>query len=295
MNYLDFFRLKEQPFAGAVDSRFYFNSYQHAYALVKLKYAAEERKGLAVLEGGIGTGKTTLARRMLEDLNDSQYEAALLVIIHTAISSTWLLRKVAVQLGVENPVEEKTVLLGQLYDRLVQIYDAGKKAVVLIDEAQMLQSKELIEEIRGLLNIEIDSQKLITFILFGLTNLDSYLVLDKPLQQRIAVRYQLQSFTQKVTADYIRYRLEIAGTSKELFTHTALAAVHHYSNGIPRLINNICDNALFEAFLQKKEMVSDDIVQEVVSDLKLEDQVVRDPVPVEPVLDPPHRNDLNPY
>lgn len=295
MNYLEFFHLKEQPFAGAVDSRFYFNSYQHAYALVKLKYAAEERKGLAVLEGGIGTGKTTLARRMLEDLDDAQYEAALLVIIHTAISSTWLLRKVAVQLGVENPVEEKTVLLGQLYDRLVEIYDSGKKAVVLIDEAQMLQSKELIEEIRGLLNIEIDSQKLITFILFGLTNLDSYLVLDKPLQQRIAVRYQLQSFTLKVTSDYIRYRLEIAGTSKELFTPAALAAVHHYSNGIPRLINNICDNALFEGFLQKKEIIGDDIIQEVVSDLKLEDQVVREPLPVTPVLEPPVRGDINPY
>jgi type II secretory pathway predicted ATPase ExeA len=200
-------------------------------------------------------------------------------------------------LGVENPVEEKTVLLGQLYDRLVEIYDSGKRAVVLIDEAQMLQSKELIEEIRGLLNIEIDSQKLITFILFGLTNLDSYLVLDKPLQQRIAVRYQLQSFTNKVTSDYIRYRLEVAGTTKELFTHTALAAVHHYSSGIPRLINNICDNALFEAFLQKKEMVGDDIIQEVVSDLKLLDQVP--PLSLSPeqsVPDsPPLRGEMNPY
>jgi type II secretory pathway predicted ATPase ExeA len=202
---------------------------------------------------------------------------------------------VAVQLGVENPVEEKTVLLGQLYDRLVEIYDAGKKAVVLIDEAQMLQSKELIEEIRGLLNIEIESQKLITFILFGLTNLDSYLVLDKPLQQRIAVRYQLQSFTQKVTSDYIRYRLEVAGTSTELFSPTALSVIHHFSNGIPRLINTICDNALFEGFLQKKEVISDDIIQEVVSDLKLEDQVVRDPAAVEQVSAPPARGDLNPY
>ncbi len=273
MNYLDFFQLKEQPFAGAVDSRFYFNSYQHSYALVKLRYAAEERKGLAVLEGGIGTGKTTLARRMLEELDESQFEAALLVVIHTGISSLWLLRKVAIQLGVENPVDEKTVLLGQLYDRLVEIYDSGRKAVVLIDEAQMLQSKEVIEEIRGLLNIEVDHQKVITFVLFGLNNLDSLLVLDKPLQQRIAVRYHLQSFTEKVTAEYIRYRLEVAGAAtRDLFTNGALAAIHHFSSGIPRIINNICDNALFEAFLQKKESVSEEIIQEVVSDLKLVDQ-----------------------
>jgi type II secretory pathway predicted ATPase ExeA len=295
MNYLDYFHLKEQPFAGAVDSRFYFNSYQHSYALVKLKYAAEERKGLAVLEGGIGTGKTTLARRMLEELDESRFEAALLVIIHTAISSTWLLRKVAVQLGVENPVEEKTVLLGQLYDRLLEIYDSGKRAVVLIDEAQMLQSKELIEEIRGLLNIEIDSQKLITFILFGLTNLDSYLILDKPLQQRIAVRYQLQSFTNKVTSEYIRYRLEVAGTTQELFTHTALAAVHHFASGIPRLINNICDNALFEAFLQKKELVGEDIIQEIASDLKLIDQASPVSFQEEPSPDSRVRGEGSPY
>jgi len=272
MNYLGYYNLKEQPFSGAVDSRFYFNSFQHSYALVKLKYAAEERKGLAVLEGGIGTGKTTLARRMLEELSESKYEAALLVIIHSGISSLWILRKIGIQLGIENPVEEKTALLGQLYERLMEIYDSQKKAVVLIDEAQMLESKEIIEDIRGLLNMEVDNKKLITFILFGLTNMDSYLVLDKPLQQRIALRYQLQSFTEKVTADYIRYRLEIAGQTREIFGPDALVAIHHYSNGIPRLINTICDNALFEGFLQKKETITKDIIEEVVSDLKLVDQ-----------------------
>jgi type II secretory pathway predicted ATPase ExeA len=266
---LGFYHLKEQPFGGAVDSRFYFNSFQHSYALVKLKYAAQERKGLAVLEGGIGTGKTTLARRMLEELDESQYEAALLVIMHSGISSSWILRKIGIQLGIENPVEEKTALLGQLYERLMEIHDAHKRAVVLIDEAQMLESKEVIEDIRGLLNVEVENQKLITFILFGLTNMDSYLVLDKPLQQRIAMRYQLQSFTEKVTADYIRYRLDIAGPTREIFAPDALAAIHHYSHGIPRLINTICDNALFEGFLQKKETLNGGIIEEVVSDLKL--------------------------
>jgi len=272
MNYLGFYHLKEQPFSGAVDSRFYFNSFQHSYALVKLKYAAEERKGLAVLEGGIGTGKTTLARRMLEELNESQYEAALLVIIHSGVSSLWILRKIGIQLGIENPAEEKTALLGQLYERLMEVHDSQKKAVVLIDEAQMLQSKEIIEDIRGLLNMEVENKKLITFILFGLTNMDSYLVLDKPLQQRIALRYQLQSFTEKVTADYIRYRLDIAGPTREIFAQDALTAIHYYSNGIPRLINTICDNALFEGFLQKKEVLNKQIIEEVVSDLKLVDQ-----------------------
>lgn len=269
MSYLEFFNLKEQPFSISVDNRFYFNSNQHAHALVKLRYAAEERKGLAVLVGGVGTGKTTLARRMLDELEETKFESALLVVIHTSVTSEWLLRKISVQLGVQNPLDDKTELLSQLYNRLVEIYDSGKKAVVLIDEAQMLQRREVMEEFRGILNIELDGQKLITFIFFGLTDLDTYLALDKPLQQRIAVRYELESFTEKTTEEYIRYRLEVAGCKKELFTKGALATIHQYSEGIPRLINSICDNALLEGFLRKKDRIDEEMIKEVIADLKL--------------------------
>ena len=269
MSYLEFYNLKEQPFSNSVDNRFYFNSNQHSQALVKLKYAADERKGLAVLTGGIGTGKTTLARRLLDELDEGVFESALLVIIHTSITSEWLLRKIAVQLGVQNPVEEKTELLGQLYHRLEEIDESGKKAVVLIDEAQMLQRKEVMEEFRGILNIELDGQKLITFILFGLTDLNAHLALDEPLQQRIAIRYQLESFTEKMTEEYIRYRLEVAGSKKDLFSKDSFALIHRYSEGIPRLINTICDNALLEGFLRKKEKIDKEMIQEVASDLKL--------------------------
>jgi len=269
MSYLEFYNLKEQPFSISVDNRFYFNSNQHAHALVKLRYAAEERKGLAVLVGGIGTGKTTLARRMLDELEDSKFESALLVVIHTSITSEWLLRKIAVQLGVQNPLDDKTELLSQLYNRLVEIYDSGKKAVVLIDEAQMLQRREVMEEFRGILNIELDGEKLITFIFFGLPDLDSYLALDKPLQQRIAVRYELESFTEKTTEEYIRYRLEVAGSKRELFTKGSLATIHQHSEGIPRLINSICDNALLEGFLRKKDRIDEEMIKEVIADLKL--------------------------
>lgn len=269
MSYLEFYNLKEQPFSISVDNRFYFNSNQHAHALVKLRYAAEERKGLAVLVGGVGTGKTTLARRMLDELEESTFESALLVVIHSSITSEWLLRKIAVQLGVQNPLDDKTELLSQLYNRLVEIYDSGKKAVVLIDEAQMLQRREVMEEFRGILNIELDGQKLITFIFFGLTDLDTYLALDKPLQQRIAVRYELESFTEKTTEEYIRYRLEVAGAKREFFTKGSLTTIHQFSEGIPRLINSICDNALLEGYLRKKDRIDEEMIKEVISDLKL--------------------------
>ena len=269
MNYLKFYQLNEQPFSISVDNRFFYNSDQHSEALVRLKYAAEHRKGLAVLVGDVGTGKTTLARRMLDELNEDQFESALLVVIHASISSHWLLRKIAIQLGIEGPSDEKASLLSQLYDRLVEIKDSGKKAVVLIDEAQMRHHKETMEEFRGMLNIEVEGKKLITFVFFGLSSLDDTLALDKPLQQRVAVRYQLRPFSEKATQAYMKCRLEVAGAQKQLFSDGAIAAIHKYSEGLPRLINTICDNALLEGFLVKKETIDEKMIQEVASDLKL--------------------------
>jgi len=269
MSYIEFYNLKEQPFSISVDNRFYYNSVQHAEALVHLKYAAEERKGFAVLVGKLGTGKTTLARRMLDELEESAYESALLIVIHSSVTSEWLLRKIAMQLGVEKPADGKTELLTQLYNRLVEIYDKGKKAVVLIDEAQMLQSKEVMEEVRGVLNIELDGNKLITFIFFGLEDLDKYLALDEPLKQRVAVRSELQCFTQTATEEYIKFRLQKAGAKKELFTKDALEAIHECTDGIPRLINTLCDNALLEGFLRKRDKISAEMIHEVASDLKM--------------------------
>ena len=269
MSYIEFYNLKEQPFSISVDNRFYYNSTQHAEALIRLKYAAEERKGFAILVGELGTGKTTLARRMLDELDEGSYESALLIVIHSSVTSEWLLRKIAMQLGVEKPADGKTELLTQLYNRLVEIYDKGKKAVVLIDEAQMLQNKEVMEEVRGILNIELDGHKLITFIFFGLTELDKYLALDEPLKQRVAVRFELRSFIPSATEEYIKFRLQKAGAKRELFTKDAMIAVHEYTDGVPRLINTLCDNALLEGFLRKRDRIDAEMIREVATDLKM--------------------------
>jgi type II secretory pathway predicted ATPase ExeA len=124
---------------------------------------------------------------MLDRLDDEQYESALLVIIHSAISAEWLLRRIAAQIGIGQAAEEKVALLTQIYQRLMELHEAGRKAVVLIDEANMLQQRELMEELRGFLNLEVPGSKLITFILFGLPSLDAILALDTPLTQRVAV------------------------------------------------------------------------------------------------------------
>ena len=111
MNYLEYFGLDLEPFSVAPDTRFYYNSAQHSKALVRMMYAVDSMKGLALLIGGIGTGKTILARRMLDSLPDEEYESALLVIIHSGITAEWLLKRIAIQLGVKDPPSEKLQLL----------------------------------------------------------------------------------------------------------------------------------------------------------------------------------------
>src|SRR3989338_8710550 len=123
MDYLEFFKLKEHPFSNAVDTRFYFNSTQHAEAVVRIKYAIETMKGLAVVVGDIGTGKTTLARRLLDELEENKYEAALLVVLHSSVTADWLMKKIAIQLGVNEPRESKLELLGQIYEKLIETHE----------------------------------------------------------------------------------------------------------------------------------------------------------------------------
>lgn len=236
---------------------------------MRLKYAVDSMKGLAVVVGGIGTGKTTLARRILDELDEDHYEAALLVVLHSTVTADWLLKKIALQLGIESIAENKLDILGQLYKRLIEIYEKGLKAVVLIDEAQMLQNREIMEEFRGLLNMEVPQGKLLTLILFGLPELDDNLALDEPLKQRIAIKYKLTEFDHHITQEYIQHRLRVAGCEEEVFTPEAVTSIHAYSKGNPRLINTICDNAILEGFFIRQRPVNKDIIDSVATNLDL--------------------------
>ncbi len=270
MDHLEFYELTQEPFSNAPVSRFYYSSTQHAQALMRLMHAVQSMKGLAILVGDIGAGKTTLARRMLDSLPEDEYEAALLVIIHSGITASWLLRRIALQLGIESPAEEKLSLLSQLYQRLVRIYEQGKRAVVLIDEAQMLCTREIMEEFRGLLNLEVPERKLLSFVFFGLPEIEDNLRLDPPLAQRVALKYRLEPLTEDATEAYIRHRLKLAGAPRCPFSGPAIAQVHRYSRGTPRLINTICDNALFEGFVARSREVDERLVERVARDLGLE-------------------------
>jgi type II secretory pathway predicted ATPase ExeA len=269
MSYLEHFGLTEEPFSNAPVSRFYFESPQHQQALVRLTHAVSRMRGLSVLVGDIGAGKTTLARRLLDALPEEEYEAALFVIIHSGVTASWLLRRIALQLGVENPAQEKLALLSQLYQRLMQIHEQGRKAVVLIDEAQMLETRELMEEFRGLLNLEVPERKLISFVFFGLPDIERNLRLDPPLAQRVAMRYRLEPLNAESTRSYVEHRIETAGGGHNPFTSAAIDVLHRVSGGSPRIINTLCDNALFEAFLAGETTVDAPRIEEIARNLAL--------------------------
>jgi len=269
MDYIKYYGLKEHPFSNVVESRFYYKSKEHAEAIIKLRHAIDAKKGLSVVIGDIGTGKTTLARRLLEELDEQRYEAALLVVIHSSVSSDWLLKKFAFQLGVQDVKDDRIEILGQIYKRLLEINEQGKIAAVLIDEVQMLRTKELMEEFRGLLNMELPDGKLVNFIFFGLPELDQILSLDEPLKQRISTRITLRPFNEDDTKEYIIHRLRVAGSDRLIFTPDAISMIFKYSKGVPRLINTICDNALLEGFLRKKTEIDSSIIKTVAIDLGL--------------------------
>lgn len=271
MNYLEFFGFQKEPFSTAPDTRFYFDSKQHSQAMLRLTHAIENMRGLAVLIGDVGTGKTMLARRLLDSLNEKEYESALLIVIHSNVTSDWFLKKIAMQFGISEIPDNKLELISVISKKLVNVYEEGKKAVVLVDEAQMLGKKEIMEELRGLLNIELPERKLITFVLFGLPELDNLLKLDPPLAQRVSLRFWLRPFDEYSTEEYIKHRIRLAGgKDKEIFAQGTFSLIHKFSRGIPRTINTICDNSLFEAYLLKKKIVDEDVVRNVAIDLGLE-------------------------
>ncbi len=270
MSYEAFYSLKEQPFSNAPDSRFFYESEQHSEAMVRMMHSIDTMKGLTIMLGDSGTGKTLLAWKVNEKLyNDPQYHAALLVIIHGEVTPDWFLKRIATQFDIEKPADDKKTIFMQLTEKLTQTHEEGKKAVVLVDEANMLTNKAIFEEMRGLLNLEVPGKKLLSFVLIGLPDLEKNIQLDPPLAQRVALRFSLKYLTMPSTAAYISHRMRVAGGEKDIFTQAAQVEVFHYSRGIPRLVNTLCDNALLEGYLTRKPVLDADTIHTVAQDLGL--------------------------
>lgn len=241
----EFFGLRAKPFGKTPDPSFLYESDQHREALARLEYAVEEKE-LALLVGDIGSGKTTLSRALIDRVGDTR---PVILLINPRLTPVQLLRSVAQGLGIE-PARFRNDLLDQIHTRLFALYEEKREPVLMIDEAQLIPSKQTFDEIRLLTNFQLDDQNLLSVILIGQPELETRLDREAyaPLRQRIGLRYRLGPLTLDDTCHYIAHRIEIAGGSRNPFNRAAMEEIHLVSGGIPRLINTLATTALLDAF-----------------------------------------------
>jgi len=267
--YLEYFGFKEMPFHVTPNPRFLFLSPTHEEALQHLRYGIEEKKGFIVLTGEVGCGKTTLCRKLLEELeNREEVDTALL--LNPRVSETQLLRGIMKELGEEAKARSKNDLLDKMNDVLLERIHAEREIVVIIDEAQNL-SFEIMEMLRMLSNLETYDQKLLQIILIGQPELNDKLKEDRlrQLRQRVLVHYDLKPLTPNEVHLYILHRLSLAGCKGPLhFTSRAIKKIAAGSLGIPRMINNICDKSLLSTFIRDDNEVNYWDVRKALKDIK---------------------------
>lgn len=245
--YANYFGLTENPFSITPDPRYLFLSARHTEALAHLLYGVTESGGFIQLTGEVGTGKTTLIRSLLEKLPDN-VDAAL--IINPRVSVAEFLRSICRELHVDTlPDSSPQQLIDALNVRLLDAHAAGRRVVLIIDEAQAL-SAEVLEQVRLLTNLETRTQKLLQIILVGQPELRELLARQdlRQLAQRVTGRYHLEPLTARETSAYVHHRLSVAGAMAPIFGNSAIRALQHVTGGIPRLVNVICDRALLGAY-----------------------------------------------
>ncbi len=264
--YTAYWGLQQQPFDNAPSQEFFYRSSQHEEALLRLVYAVEQRKGLAVLTGEVGAGKTTISRVLYDYLDVDGYEVV--TIVNPALDPVDFLRAVLSKLGVENTRDAtKSVLLDQLNERLVQNASHDIKTILVIDEAHLVKETPILEELRMLLNLQHNNRFLLTLIMMGQPPLADNLNSMAPLKERIAIQYDLKPLDERDTTRYILYRLKHAGSSRGIFTKDAIAPIYAYSKGIPLRVNNVCERSLLLGMMRKAVNISKSIVNLAVSDI----------------------------
>jgi general secretion pathway protein A len=255
--------LRETAFENAPNPRFLWLSPAHSDALVRLSYALRQRRGCAVLTGEPGCGKTLLTRAVVQRLEPSRYEVGLLTNPHGGRVD--LLREVLYELGVETGETDRAELQHQLHDLIARNFQEGRETVLIVDDAQQADDPEWFEELSALLNIQTNERALVTILLAGTPDLIPKVHAVRHLDRRVSIRCQVEPLTEEQTAQYLRYRLNVAGCRDEIFTPDAVVAIHQASQGIPRQINDLSDSAMMWARLHQRRPVDGDVVQHVLS------------------------------
>lgn len=263
--YEEYWGLREKPFQNTPDPRFLYYSLEHEEALTRLTYTVKEGLGAAMLAGVFGCGKTLIGQALMEELGEGHNIA---FVTNPNLNHVELLREIAYQLGTkENLPREKTDLMHLLNDILRNNMNDGKKTVVVIDEAHIIEDRMVFEELRFLLNLQLRDRFLLTLILMGQPELEEKITANKQLSQRIAMKYRLDRLSEDETHGYVVHRLKVAGRTEPVFSPEAMKLIFKAAGGIPRRINHLCEMSLLIGFGTLVDKIGEAIVQEAAKDL----------------------------
>jgi general secretion pathway protein A len=265
--YLQYYNLKEYPFNITPDPRFLYFAPHHKEAYDHLMYGIQTRKGFIELTGEVGSGKTTLCRAMLANL-DKDVETAL--ILNPSLTETQLLRAMLNDFGLDARGRDRLAYIEKLNEFLLEKNREGTNVALVIDEAQDL-SPQVMEQVRLLSNLETDQQKLIQIVMCGQPELKKRLARPdlRQLRQRITVRYHIPPLTVEDTMMYIRHRLWVAGSDgRVIFDTSAIREVYKYAKGSPRLINAVCDNALLAGYVARTSRIDGKCIKKAIYQLE---------------------------
>src|SRR6202522_2584340 len=272
--YKEFFGLRANPFNVNPDPRYLFLTRHTEEALACLTYGIQSRKGFVLLTGEVGTGKTTLINKLLEWLRLQQVATAF--IFNSRLNTTQFLDYMMADFGIPCDSKAKSQILLRLYNWLLDRYRAGETAVLIVDEAQNL-TDEVLEEIRMLTNLETFTEKLLQIVLVGQPELEQKLKQPqlRQLRQRLTLRAKTHPLTLEETKAYIQQRLRIAGSNgQQIFSQESVVEIHRYANGIPRVINLLCEHCLVSAFVDQQKRIAPTIVETGARDFDLGENTI---------------------
>jgi type II secretory pathway predicted ATPase ExeA len=267
--YKKFFNLREAPFNVNPDPRFLFATRHSEEALACLSYGIQNLKGFMLLTGEVGTGKTTLLNKLLEWLRSARVATAF--VFNSCLDPMQFLDFMMADFGINCESSEKSRILLRLNQWLLERYRAGQTAVLIVDEAQNL-SPQVLEEIRLLTNLETSSEKLLQIVLSGQPELEEKLKQPqlRQLRQRITLRCKTYPLTLEETFGYIAERIRIAGGNNQpIFSSEAVEAIFRYAQGIPRVINLLCEHALISAYVDQQKPVLVSTIEPVAREFEL--------------------------
>ncbi|RLB85412.1 MAG: type II secretory pathway protein [Deltaproteobacteria bacterium] len=265
--YFSYYNLNTNPFKISTDPKFLWLGEEHKEALAVLKYGVLDNKGFLLLTGDVGTGKTTLINSLIKSLDK---DVIVGVVLDPDLEKLEFFNFISNAFGMNKEFVNKSSFLIHFNQFLHKSYEANKKVLLIIDEAQRLNS-QLLEEIRLLSNLEKEETKLLNIFFIGQNEFNDILLKpeNRALKQRITISYNIDSLTENETDKYIRHRLKIAGGEQTIFDSAAICEIFFFSKGYPRLINIICDLALLSGFVQETKIIGQDIIKECAKELEI--------------------------